>query len=80
MVFGLLAFYHGPATYVVMLVVGILLVAGALLLRPGRRLRRGDRSGAAVRPGVPCPQCGHRLPPRARFCARCGHKLNDDAE
>lgn len=32
----------------------------------------GQRSDA----GVPCPQCGTRLPTDARFCDTCGHMLS----
>lgn len=59
----------GPATIVVTLIVGVFLVLGALVFSLGRQQRR---THARV-----CSSCGERNPSSARFCARCGHALND---
>lgn len=65
--------FTGPATFVVLLLVGLLLVAGALLLRAPSRT--ANRAVGGVRN---CPRCGQPGPPQARFCARCGLDLNSD--
>ena len=65
----------GPATFVVLLIVGLLIVAGALILGSGGRKARGRRSRAAPGDAHVCGQCGHANAPRAGFCARCGHEL-----
>jgi len=65
-------FIWGPATFVVLLVVGVLLVLGALLL--------GGPSRSRKRRVIPdhntCSGCGHRNPDNARFCAKCGNDLH----
>jgi len=64
-------FAWGPATFVVLLVVGLLLVLGALLLRRSnddQEKPRGDNR---------CAECGHSNPANARFCARCGYDLQE---
>lgn len=67
----LLHFIWGPATFVVLLIVGLLILLGALLL--GRS--RGDPEEPHTGDG--CPKCGHRNPTNARYCARCGHELRE---
>jgi hypothetical protein len=65
------SFVWGPATLVVLLVVGLLLVLGALLLGGARRERKkayGEHT---------CEKCGHTNQASARFCARCGHDLQE---
>ncbi len=71
--------FVGPATFVVMLLVGLLLVAGALILRTGRHERETDESGRASPLGSTpgCAHCGHRNAPVAAFCASCGRRLGD---
>ncbi|MFQ5805752.1 MAG: zinc-ribbon domain-containing protein [Phycisphaerae bacterium] len=64
-------FVWGPATFVVMLIAGLLLVLGALLLGGSSRKRKkacGEHT---------CEKCGHANRANARFCARCGHDLHE---
>jgi len=61
----------GPATFLLMLVVGMLLIVGVLILRSGRSAARG------CEPAPVCPQCGHHNVPGAKDCARCGTDLRD---
>ena len=65
----------GPATYVVMLLVGLLLVIGVIVLGAGTRRSSRGRRGAFVAASA-CPGCGHRNASRASYCARCGNKLH----
>ena len=66
-------FIWGPATFVVLLVAGVLLVLGALLLGGSNRKRKrrmiNDRNT--------CAGCGHHNPDNARFCAKCGDNLQE---
>jgi rRNA maturation endonuclease Nob1 len=68
-------FIWGPATVVVLLIVGVLLVLGALLL--------GGSSRRQHKPTIPdrntCASCGHRNSDNARFCAKCGNDLHKTA-
>jgi len=68
-------FIWGPATFVVLLVAGVLLVLGALLLGGSNRKRKRrmitDRNT--------CAGCGHRNTDNARFCAKCGNDLHKTA-
>ncbi|MCK4340689.1 MAG: hypothetical protein KAY37_03060 [Phycisphaerae bacterium] len=65
----------GPATFVVLLLVGLLLVAGALIWRSGRRPAHPPPPTTPPNEQLPCSQCGHVNPARAGFCARCGQEL-----
>lgn len=65
----------GPATFVVMFIVGVLIVAGVLIFGAGRGSARRSRSAATTRHPQTCPGCGHANVPRAAFCARCGYEL-----
>lgn len=58
-----------PATFTVMLLVGVLLIFGALIVRGATCRERRE---------CPVPSCRHKNPASARFCARCGHKLTDE--
>ena len=60
--------YCGPATFIVLLLVGISVVLGTLILGGGRR-RRAGKAGAV------CPRCQHHNVSQARFCAKCGTTL-----
>jgi ribosomal protein L32 len=64
-------FVWGPATFVVLLVVGLLLVLGTLLLR--RRNHDQEEPGG----DNTCGKCGHYNVANAKFCARCGHDLQE---
>jgi len=65
----LLHFIWGPATFVVLLIVGVAILLGALLLgRSGEPEQEPEAGGG-------CPQCGQVNPPQARYCARCGQEL-----
>ncbi len=64
-------FVWGPATFVVLLVVGLLLVLGALLLRRTNHKHEEPGGDSA------CAKCGHANAAHARFCARCGHDLQE---
>lgn len=64
-------FVWGPATFVVLLVVGLLLVLGALLLRRTSHDQEKPHGHNA------CAKCGHSNPLNARFCARCGYDLQE---
>lgn len=80
----------GPATFVVMLLVGMLLIVGVLVLGTGRRrssirrtieARRASlkRGGEQAGDGeLTCGQCGLRNQHGARYCARCGRPLAAD--
>lgn len=70
----------GPATFVVMLIVGLLLVAGVIVLGAGaKRVSRGDSRSDVL--GAPtCPHCGHRNAPQATYCAQCGSKLTQQKQ
>lgn len=59
----------GPATFVVMGLVGVLVVVGVLVIAAGGRARPRGKSV--------CPEtgCGRKNHPDAEFCARCGVKL-----
>ncbi len=59
----------GPATFVVMGLVGVLVVIGVLVISSGGR---GRPRGKSV-----CPEtgCGRKNDADAEFCARCGVKL-----
>lgn len=61
----------GPATFVVLLIIGLALVAGVLILRTEQRGPGGGGSGRE------CPACGHRNPAAARYCGRCGAPVQD---
>jgi hypothetical protein len=61
----------GPATLVVLLLVGMLVVAGVLIANAGAKKRR-------VRRRCPVADCGHLNDPGARFCAHCGKELPQD--
>jgi hypothetical protein len=62
----------GPATFVILLLVGLLLVFGALLLSNVRR----PAPGAPPQPSRrSCPGCGQTNVPAAGFCAHCGTAL-----
>ncbi len=58
-----------PATLTVLVVVLALFILGLVLI--ANALRR-------PRAGLVCPAqaCGYRNPPGARYCARCGLKLD----
>ena len=68
-------FIWGPATFVVLLIVGVLLVLGAVLL--GGSNRRRQRQMIPDR--NTCTGCGHRNPDNASFCAKCGNDLRKKA-
>ena len=68
-------FIWGPATVVVLLVVGVLLVLGALLL--GGSKHRGQKPATSDR--NTCAGCGHQNSDNARFCAKCGNDLHKTA-
>jgi rRNA maturation endonuclease Nob1 len=68
-------FIWGPATVVVLLIVGVLLVLGALLLGGSHRRRHGS----TVPDRNTCAACGHHNPDNARFCAKCGNDLHKTA-
>ena len=59
----------GPATFVVTLIIGLCLVVGALALGSARRSRKSTAR---------CESCGRKNPPKASFCAGCGHELQKD--
>ena len=59
-----------PVVFAILLVVGLLLVVYVLLLAAQRR-------GGAGRI-CPSQHCGHRNPPQAHYCARCGAELPHD--
>ncbi len=61
----------GPATFVVMLAVGVLLVLGALLASFSKRRRT-----RLPRDKYTCVSCGHRNVASAKYCAQCGSKLD----
>jgi len=65
-------FISGPATVVVLLVVGVLLVLGALLLGGSSHKRKTRMIPDRNR----CPGCGHHNPDNARFCAKCGTDMH----
>jgi ribosomal protein L32 len=56
-------FVWGPATFVVLLVVGLLRRTHHDQEEPG-----GDNT---------CGKCGHYNAANAKFCARCGHDLQE---
>lgn len=64
----------GPATFVVMLIVGLMLVIGVIVLGAGARRRAHGRVGPAT-PVAACPRCAHRNASRASYCAKCGNAL-----
>lgn len=66
-------FAWGPATFVVLLVVGVLLVLGTLLLGSSNRKRK-----KLPRDKHTCAMCGHRNSANASYCARCGHELKSE--
>ena len=57
-----------PTAFGITLVSGLLLIAAVLVLS-GHRRRQPHAE-------CPDPECGHRNPPNARYCARCGRELN----
>ncbi len=57
----------GPATIVVLLIVGVLFLLAVLIINAGKGGRR---------PGPTCAS-GHTNRPGARYCAHCGNKLSD---
>ena len=57
-----------PAGFATLLVIGLLMALAGLL-------RAGGRAGLPTTKICPSAACGHRNPPNARFCARCGKKL-----
>ncbi len=59
----------GPATFTVLLLVGICVVVGALILGGGKCCGSG-------KPGATCPRCRHRNVSQARYCAKCGTTLH----
>ncbi len=61
----------GPATFLVLLFVGLLIVVSSLLMRAS--LRSTTASSAVRR----CPHCQHDNERAARYCARCGHAVDD---
>lgn len=63
----------GPATFVILLIVGALLLVGGMLLRSAYRRSSGGRAASV------CPQCGHRNEVDARYCARCGAEQQDNS-
>jgi len=47
--------------------------------RPGgRRQEAGGGRQEATEPAAFCPQCGRRVGPEDRFCARCGKPLREE--
>ena len=60
----------GPTIITIILLVGLVFVAAVLIGRttgpPSRRPERGCRAA----------DCGTVNPPNARFCGRCGQKLD----
>ena len=44
----------------------------------GRGQEAGGRGQEATEPAAFCPQCGRRVGPEDRFCARCGKPLREE--
>ena len=65
-----------PATMTVLVIAGLLLILGVILVRSSRGDSPQTRSTGE---GPCCPQCRHANDPEARFCARCGAALHDQA-
>ena len=65
-------FIWGPATFVVLLVVGLLILVGALLLG------RSSADPQEARDDHSCQECGQVNPANAKFCARCGRELQGE--
>ncbi len=61
-----------PATFVILLLVVVLAVLGLSIICGAL----GAGRGAAC----PNPDCRHRNPPTARYCARCGGELPPGSE
>jgi len=61
-------FFSAPATFIVMLTVGVLLVLGAIILGSSNRRTRRRRI---------CAKCGAVNRHDAQFCAKCGNQLSD---
>ena len=62
----------GPASLVVLLIVGLLIAAGVYVLRVGRS---GSRRASGEAPGRVCAGCRHENLAYATYCARCGAEL-----
>ena len=62
-----------PATLGVLLFVLGLAALGMLIIASALRSSRGGRA-------CPRTECGHRNPPVARYCGRCGVSLNGGAD
>lgn len=46
----------------------------------GRKQEAREKAEEAEEPAAFCPQCGRRVGPEDRFCARCGRPLRGGAE
>ena len=68
----------GPATFVVMLIVGLLLVAGAFILLIGRARGQQNRQIGPAKDTSACGACGRENVRSAQYCARCGKQLPRD--
>jgi hypothetical protein len=60
----------GPTMIMIILLVGLFIVAGVLI---GRTAGSAARGSDRVCRGA---DCGAANPPNARFCGRCGQKLD----
>lgn len=84
---------YGPASFIVLLFVGLLIVVGVLIISAEQSSRRrssalppgrdsGQPDGARPVGGGPpltCVSCGRQNPGRARYCAQCGTELPRDS-
>ena len=62
----------GSFMCIVILVIGVLTLAWIM---HGLRGQDADRRGGSFGTETACPDCRHRNPTHARYCAQCGQKL-----
>lgn len=67
----------GPATFAVMLIVGLLLLVGAVFLRSGRGPAERTAPDPLANTERLCVRCGRTSPAHARYCAHCGGEFED---